>query len=132
MDCQRGKERKPKASTEPAHVGGTHIGKLTCCRDEFWKHIPAGEWLPPEDVGTQGSLMTSRASAPDTGLLRWMELSTEHPNRRSLSRHGQPFAGVVRFSSVLTPWAHPPAPLQINTALFSTKSWGFADTNYYI
>lgn len=64
VNCSRGKVRKhricPLAQDTP--------GRLTCCRDEFWKHIQARIWQSPKCVGTKGSLSMTQMSAHDIAL----------------------------------------------------------------
>ena len=118
VDCQKGKVRKPKLGTESTHVGRIQTRRLTC----WWilKYSQAGKWWSPEGVGTEGSLTMSRAYTPDAGLLRWVELSTEHPERWCLSQHSLPAMAVFLYSH---PLAHLPGLLEIHTSRqLSTES----------
>ena len=120
VDCQRGKMRKPKLGTESTHVGRIQTRRLTCW---ILKYSQAGKWWSPQGVGTEGSLTVLQAYTPDAGLLRWVELGTEHPERWCLSQHSLPATAVSLFSSILTHWAHLPGFLEIHTPTqLSTES----------
>lgn len=124
VDCQRGKVRKPKLGTESAHVGRTHTGRWTCCKDEFWKHSQAGKWWSPKDVGTQGSLTMSQHLCLTLDFLGgWSSALSIQKEGVCPSTASQPFVVVLPFTSIVTHWVHPPGPLEMHTPTpLSTKS----------
>ena len=69
--------------------------------DEFWKQSPAGKWWSPEGVGMEGSLTMSWEYTTDAGLLSWVELSTEHPERWCLAQLSLPAMAVFLCSHTL-------------------------------
>ena len=121
VDCQKGKVRKPKLGTESTHVGRIQTRRLTC----WWilKYSQAGKWWSPEGVGTEGSLTMSRAYTPDAGLLRWVELSTEHPERWCLSQHSLPAMAVFLYSHPLGTSSWPPWDTHFQTTLYWKLPW---------